>query len=531
MTETTVQQSAPVPKQWWWKRYPKTVKAVKVVLLVLIGAFFISEQFFVELGWAIAIRKYLPSILLVGGIFFGIYKLIAMKSKPIAVITLVVILTGIVGAPWFFDIRPWELHGFLSSYVRYQTLNRVNIASLPETDHEAMQPKVSIHNNAESGLGQSGEQVSEPHFVRIDSEYRWTLAKEPIPELRYARARWVKGIDIVYSVPATVSSLDFSSGNQSKVDFAIGETLLFGGETKLTVLRALPLLDLLNVETTECRFLKDDSGQWVQVVPLIKWRGNGLLGILFPQPEFYGVHVITQQDGHLHSVLDWVVRCFVGAGTTYTLEQMQKIPYLRNQNLMPYKVKESIALSFRFQNGFWGPVYGSHDGDARIPKLEGGIGKLPVTAFFKMSGVAKGTEDMLYDYYGLEPYDTSKTGLVASLFIPSDGRMIAYVHNHTDRDNISGISFVLGKAKASMRQFDWNVNKIADVRPYNRKMNGRMCHNWLFSIVTESAGSHGYSSEQAADVGLADPERNMKVLWFDPTRPQTWPALLDSLRR
>jgi hypothetical protein len=203
---------------------------------------------------------------------------------------------------------------------------------------------------------------------------------------------------------------------------------------------------------------------------------------------------------------------------------MKHIPYLNNQNLLPRKIKEAIAQSFRFQKGFTAPMTMSHDGDTRIPdvdipELDVSMKSLPVTAYFKMSQVANYAKDMLYDYYGLEPHDSAKSGLTVSLYIPSDGTQKVYVYRHVD-DAISGMSAVPGSARESAKQYDWNQSKIADVRPYTKMVNGKIQHMWLFSVVTH-AKSRGYTSGSASDVGLLDPVKK-RVYWLSPDSTSSW---------
>ena len=210
-------------------------------------------------------------------------------------------------------------------------------------------------------------------FVRDSAAYRWTMAKEP--STHYWVKRLSEGVKLVYSVPAEVSSLNFSGQNQSPVNFSIGQTLLLGEEAQVATLRCLPFYDLFTTEVGEPRFMRDDHHQWVQVLPLIRWTGHGFWGIFFPQPEFGGVQVIRQGDGECSFFsVACAQRALFGAGTTYTPEQMEKIPYLQNQNLMPKEVVMSIASSFRFQKGFMAPLPIYHNGDTRIPEIDGGIG-------------------------------------------------------------------------------------------------------------------------------------------------------------
>jgi hypothetical protein len=526
-TKETVEQQTNQPG--WFAKRSTVVKAFLLILPVVMLLMLISERSLVITPLFITLRIYAPITLVITAVLTGIYSLLARKSKTLGMVVTGIMIGVLLSLTIFAWVSSWDPYDFVSSWVRYNSLKRVEITKLPETDYEAMQSKISINTVGQQEIKETGNQMSVPHRVRIGKYYPWTMVKEPVASWKYADARLWSGIEKVYCIPAETSSVDFSEQNQSKVDFAIGETLLLGEEAEIAVMRALPFSYLFNTEVGEPRFMKNDSGQWVQVIPLVRWQGTGFWGIFFPQPQFGGVQVIKQTDGHVETLFitkSFWKRAYFGAGTTYTSEEMRHIPYLCNQNLLPREVKESIAHSFRFQKGLTAPIYFNHDGDTRIPdidipELDPNLRSLPLTGFFRMSQVDSTAKDMLYDYYGLEPYDSTKSGLMVSLYIPSDGSPNVYVYQHVD-DAISGISAVPGSARESAKQYDWNQSKIADVRPYTKNINGRVQHFWLFSVVTH-AKNKGYTSGSTSLVGLLDPVKK-RVYWVSPDSVATWPA-------
>ena len=507
-----------------WFRKKSFGGQIRWMIFFLFILFIIAIERYWLSDFLLGIRKYGPIIIAIILFFYGVYRF-AKGRKILGKIVTFLAVAGFVSIFIFLRLTPLETYNYLSEYQRYMTLQRVSISMLPETDHEAIQSHICIKTVAAQQLTET-EEVSNPHLVRDSATYRWTMAKEP--STHYWVKRLSEGVKLVYSVPAEVSSLRFSGENQSPVNFSIGQTLLLGEEASVATLRSLSLFDLFTTQVGEPRFMRDNHHQWVQVIPLVKWTGHGFWGIFFPQPEFGGVQVIKQGDGECSFFsVACAQRALCGAGTTYTPEEMQNIPYLKNQNVMPTEVVKSIANSFRFQKGFMAPLPMYHNGDTRIPEIDGGIGNLPATAFFKMSGVAQGTSDMLYEYVGLEPFDTTKHGLVTSLFVPADGGMTVFVHNHV-QDVYSGVSAVPGNARESKQQIDWSQSKIADVRPYNKKIGGTTKPFWLFNLVTKAQSSHGYAAGVNSFVGVVSP-LDQVVVWLDPNESAKWPAQLDSM--
>ena len=50
-------------------------------------------------------------------------------------------------------------------------------------------------------------------------------------------------------------------------------------------------------------------------------------------------------------------------------EQVGDHKFLKGQNILSKTVSRSMADSLRFQNGFFAPAPGYHDGDVRVPCL------------------------------------------------------------------------------------------------------------------------------------------------------------------
>src|SRR3989344_2102693 len=151
----------------------------------------------------------------------------------------------------------------------------------------------------------------------------------------------------VISVPVTTPSPNFSRENRNPVVFHTGENLRFEKNTKIAAVRSFGLLRFLTYEPADVKYVKDDDGQWVQLVLLVRWKG-----IFFPYPEFGGVQLIKQREWSIGKLF---ARFFTGEGVWIRPEDVPKHRFLVGQNIVPYAVSRFAANSFRFQNGFFAP--------------------------------------------------------------------------------------------------------------------------------------------------------------------------------
>ena len=82
--------------------------------------------------------------------------------------------------------------------------------------------------------------------------------------------------------------------------------------------------------------MKNDEGEWVQVVSLINWKG-----FFFPYPTFGGVVVI--QPGE-HDFNDYLERLTIGKGQYISPEEMKdKALEAAQQASSEYKIEKDIA--------------------------------------------------------------------------------------------------------------------------------------------------------------------------------------------
>jgi hypothetical protein len=383
---------------------------------------------------------------------------------------------------------------------------------MPETDHERIQPLHSIRVLAREAMTEV-QQMSDPYFVRVDDQYRWTMSIEP----SFA-SRMFGMVKEVVAVSATSPSPNFSHQNRHPVSFSVGENLMLGKNARIATIRSFGFWRSFSYEPADVKYVKGDDGEWVELVSLVRWRG-----VFFPRPEFGGVQVIRQTQG---GVLHWLKLLFCGEGKWVPPEQVAKHAYLRGQNLVPYEVGRYAAESFRFQNGFFAPFPGFHRGDVRIPDLSGDVNDQPFITFFRFPDGA--SESKLYQYFALEPYEEARQGLNTSILFPADNVGPIRVYHHSKRNEaLVGVSTVAAKVMESRKMYDWRQSRPAEHRPYIRKIDGKTRFMWLTTVVTYKAGfteGSDYIAGSTPEVVITD-AMYRQVTWMNPQQsPTSWPS-------
>ncbi|MGB3524337.1 MAG: hypothetical protein WBB32_00065 [Flavobacteriales bacterium] len=430
-------------------------------------------------------------------------------------------LASVLGLVALIYIGPL-LIGFVSQYVQYHRLNKVEVDELPITGHERVQPISSIHTLTDQEALSETEDATSPRFIRdSDGTYAYTTAIGPSKQYRVQQ--FLKDMSEVITIPGSAPSPDFSSKYRSKVDFDIGENLLFSKNTHTAALKHMSLWQYCTMEPAEAVYLRNDAGEWVQVVSLIKW-----VGVAFPRPVFGGVNVIEQRKPSDN----WIKRMLFGRGTFIPAGDIKDHPYLVGQDLMPHEVSRYIAECFRFRRGFTAPLPGYHEGDIRIPKLPEGQDPQPFVLYTTLGdGPGK-----LFNYYGLEPFEEAKKGLSVSLFIPGDDMQQVYVIDHTRQgDAYVGSSAVSAKIVESKKMYDWTHSYPAETRPYIRQMDNANRLFWLSTIVTRAGDGDGrFIGGSIPEVTITDAVTG-KVTWIPEDaigRPDEWmPIVEESLGR
>lgn len=425
--------------------------------------------------------------------------------------TLAVVAAVAVAVALFF----WgpAVHQYVALYYRYQTLDVVELDELPVSDHERIPPLNSIYTIAKHKIADT-ESPMRPDFVRVGDSYRFTLAIEPAYQIR----RRFEGVRELFSISGTSPAPDFSNENRVSVEFESGEGLLGNRSTTTAVVRSFGLWRFLNYQPDGVIYTTDMFGRWVQIVPLVRWRG-----IFFPRPEFGGVQIVRQRGKP--GLDDSIRRMVVGVGRWIPPEKIRSRPFLVGQNVLSSKVSRYVANSFRFQYGFLAPMPGYHRGDIRIPDLPEDMNDQPFTAYFTIDHERGGGK--LYHYFALEPFDPEKKGMNTSVFVPADGSRAVFVYKHHERTGSpTGVSAIAHIVRESRKNYDWSSNRPVEHRPFIKDVGGERRFFWLTTVVTLAEGET-FTAGSVPDLVLTDPVREVPV-WVDSKKPESWLGQLES---
>ncbi len=466
-----------------------------IISLVLVYMVFVSRGSF-QPGF-LFLRKYYLLVLVILLIFYWFVKTWERRETRGKIITTVLMLLVATGS-YFYGAGVYR---YVSLYFHYSQINKVELDEFPETAFERIQPINSVRTLInQEGLSET-EDATLPRFVRgSDNEYYFTCAVGPSQE--YKVQQMTKNMYEVIHIPADLPAPVFSKKYREEVNFDVGELLLFSKKTKYAVVKKFNLLQYFNYEIGSPIYVPSQDKGWLQVVPLIRWKG-----VLFPRPVFGGVMVIDETT----SEDNFMMRILFGEGQYYTPTEIHNIDGLHGQNLIPEKVAKFTAESFRFTNGFFAPLPMYHEGDIRIPSLPNDVDPQPFTAFFNIKN-----DEKLYNFFGLEPYQENKKGLSLSLFIPGDDDSKVYFIDHR-KSNLSyiGSSAISAKIIESKKNYDWTKNYPAESRPFIRNVEGKSRLFWLSTIVTKAGENTGdYIGGSIPEITLTDAVHG-KVVWIN----------------
>ncbi len=494
-------------KNYWNKGKKQKTITIIVSLILLIALFVLRDDYQPAL---LFIRKYIFIILLSAIIlFFGLRKFrsIASTRSRIGVLGLLVVFFGILYAVgWHF-----KMYDYMKTYNVFNNLNKVEINELPLTQNERIQPLRNVFSMANESVGETKD-VSLPHLVRVDNENKWTMAIQPTE--KYVWQGMTDNTEEVFSVSSTTPFPRFSSENRIPVTFSIGESLKFSRNTYNAVVQRFNFFQLFTLEPSDTFYMKNDTGQWVQVVSLIKWKG-----FLFPYPTFGGVMVVNNGE---HDFSDYVERILIGKGTYISPEEMKNHTYLTKQNILAEKVSRLQAESLKFLGGFSDPLPWNMKTAVKIPDLPDDQNQQPFVTDFDFSDTDSNAYSGLYHWFGLEPVGDERTSLTYSVFIPADGTDAFYYYDHASKkQGYAGVSAMPLKVIESRKEFDWSVNKPVEFRPYIKDIAGRKRLFFLGTISAIREGSDNFDGSATPDLALIDSEYR-DVVWIDVKHPSQW---------
>jgi len=496
----------------YWNKGKKQKKIVIFFLIIVLIALFVLRDDYQPV--LLFFRKYLFIILLCSIILFlGLKKFrsSAKTIKRIGVLAFMILFFSLFYAiGWHF-----KMYDYMKTYNVFNSLNKIEINELPLTQNERIQPLRNIFSMANESVGETKD-VSLPHLVRVDDENKWTMAIQPSEN--YTIQQISDNTEEVFSVSSTTPFPRFSSENRIPVTFSIGESLKFSRNTYNAVVQRFNPWMLLNFEPSDTFYMKDDFGEWVEVVSLIEWKG-----FLFPYPTFGGVMVIENGE---HNFNDYLERILIGKGTYINPEEMKNYPYLTKQNTLSEKVSRLQAESLKFLGGFSDPLPWNMETAVKIPDLADDQNQQPFVTDFDFSDTPYNAYSGLYHWFGLEPVGEKRTSLTFSVFIPSDGTDKLYYYDHAiKKQGYAGVSAMPLKVIESRKEFDWSVNKPVEFRPYIKNIAGRKRMFFLGTVSAIREGSNNFDGSATPDLAIIDSEYR-DVVWIDAKRPSQWDKLI-----
>ncbi len=493
----------------YWKKGAKQKRNIIIWGLILLIALFALRDYYQPA--LLFVRKYIFVILLsVLVLTFGLRKFRKTVSTAgrLGMLGLLVVFFGILYiVGWHY-----KMYDYMRTYNVFNHLNKVEINELPLTQNERIQPLRNIFSMANESVGETKD-VSLPHLVRIGDQNKWTMAIQPTE--KYMWQGMTDNTEEVFSVSSTTPFPRFSSENRIPVTFSIGESLKFSRNTYNAVVQRFNIFQLFTLEPSDTYYMKNDSGQWVQVVSLIKWKG-----FLFPYPTFGGVMII---DNGAHDFKDYLERVAIGKGTYVSPESMSNYPFLTRQNTLAEEVSRLQAESLKFLGGFSDPLPWNMKTAVKIPELADDQNQQPFVTDFDFSDTEANAYSGLYHWFGLEPVGDERTSLTFSVFIPADGTDKLYYYDHASKkQGYAGVSAMPLKVIESRKEFDWSVNKPVEFRPYIKNIAGR---KRMFFLGTISAirdnEAEKFDGSATPDLALVDSEYR-DVVWIDVKHPSRW---------
>ncbi len=493
----------------YWNKGKKQ-KRITIIggIVLLIALFVLRDDYQPAL---LFLRKYLFIIIIsILVLVFGLRKFrkTASTGKRLGILGILIAFFGLL---YVFGWH-YQLYDYMRTYNVFNNLNKVEIHELPLTQNERIQPLRNIFSMANESVGETKD-VSLPHLVRVDDENKWTMAIQPSE--KYIMQRISDNTEEVFSVSSTTPFPRFSNDNRIPVTFSIGETLKFSRNTYNAVVQRFNPWMLFNYEPSDTYYMKNDNGDWVQVVSLIKWKG-----FFFPYPTFGGVMIIDNGD---HDFKDYMERILIGKGTYVSPDNIKNYPFLNKQNTLAEKVSQLQAESLKFLGGFSDPLPWNMETAVKIPLMPKDQNQQPYVTDFDFSGTNTDAYSGLYHWFGLEPVGDERTSLSFSVFVPADGTDKLYYFDHASKkQGYAGVSAMPLKVKESRKEYDWTANTPVEFRPYIKDIAERKRMFFLGTVSSISdTNAQQFDGSATPDLVLIDSEYR-DVIWIDVKHPSQW---------
>ncbi|MDO1500701.1 hypothetical protein Q2T40_11210 [Winogradskyella maritima] len=494
-------------KTYWNKGRKQKIITIFGAIVLIALLFFLRDDY---QPFLLFLRKYIFVLLLcVIILVLGLRKFrkTASTGARLGILGLLVVFFGVL----YFVGWNQGMYDYMKTYNVFKHLNKEEINELPLTQNERIQPLQNIFSMANESVGETKD-ISLPHLVRVDDENRWTMAIQPSE--KYIMQRISDNTEEVFSVSSTTPFPRFSNENRIPVTFSIGESLKFSRNTYNAVVQRFNPWMLFNHEPSDTFYMKNDSGDWVQVVSLIKWKG-----FFFPYPTFGGVMIIEKGE---HDFNDYLERVTIGKGTYVSPDEIKNYPFLTKQNTLSEKVSQLQAESLKFLGGFSDPLPWNMETAVKIPVLPDDQNQQPFVTDFDFSGTNTNAYSGLYHWFGLEPVGDERTSLTFSVFIPADGTDKMYYYDHASKkQGYAGVSAMPLKIQESRKEIDWTVNKPVEFRPYIKDIAGRKRMFFLGTVAAVNDDTKQFDGSATPDLALVDSEYR-DVIWIDVKHPSQW---------
>lgn len=494
-------------KRYWQKGRKQKIITIIGGLVLLILLFVLRDDYQPAL---LFLRKYIFLILV--GLLFLAFTISKFRKAPTAGRRILIFLgiAAFFATGWFFGYK-MKLYEFMQSYNIYSDLNKVEIHELPLTQNERIQPLNNILTMAYESVGETQE-VTIPHLIRVDSTNQWTMAVQPSQE--YTWQRMNDNTEELFAVESTSPFPRFSGDNRVPVTFAIGESHAFSRNTYNAVVQRLNFFQLFTHQPSDIFYMKNDTGKWVQVVSLVKYKG-----FFFPYPTYGGVMIIEQGE---HDASDYIERILIGKGTYIPPSEIKNHPFLTRQNTLSEKVSRLQAQSLQFLGGFTDPLPWNKQTAVKIPDLKDDENQQPFVTDFNWDAMQYDAFSGLYHWFGLEPIGEERTSLSFSVMIPADGTDKLFYYNHAaKKEGMAGVSAMPLKVIESRKEYDWSVNKPVEFRPYVKEIAGKRRLFVLSTIAAMRDDSKKFDGAATPDLALIDCEYR-DVVWIDAKHPSQW---------
>lgn len=230
----------------------------------------------------------------------------------------------------------------------------------------------------------------------------------------------------------------------------------------------LPLKKYFVTYSNEPIYLKDDTGNWVTVVPYIKYRN-----FPFTVPYWGGMMVINQ----------------AGVITDYSPDKAQALSWVKNNRIFPKELTLYYADFFAYKNGLINKWF--------LHKDQSEVVSLPSDEPVLHISTSEGFKEMVV----AEPYGRSY-GIYKIFFVDATTGKREII-SYDMKSQLTGPVVAADYIKREFPSYNWSSFTLSEPRPV--KINGDL--NWMLTIIPNDAAG-------IAKNVLLDAKTN-KVISFD----------------